>query len=72
MVHILLKPGLENFEYYFASMWDECSCAVVQHAEYIMWNAGLDEAQSGIKFAWRIISNLWYTDITTLVAELKN
>ena len=28
-VHILLKPGLENFEHYFASMWDECNCAVV-------------------------------------------
>ena len=28
-VHILLKPGLENFEHYFTSVWDECSCAVV-------------------------------------------
>ena len=28
-VHILLKLSLENFEYYFASMWDECNCAVV-------------------------------------------
>ena len=28
-VHILLKPGLENFEHYFASVWDECNCAVV-------------------------------------------
>ena len=28
-VHVLLKPGLENFEYYFISMWDECNCAVV-------------------------------------------
>ena len=28
-VHVLLKPGLENFEYYFPSMWDECNCAVV-------------------------------------------
>ena len=28
-VHLLLKPGLENFEHYFTSMWDECSCAVV-------------------------------------------
>ena len=28
-VHILLKPGLENFEYYFTSMWDECNCAAV-------------------------------------------
>ena len=28
-VHILLKPGLEKFEYYFASVWDECNCVVV-------------------------------------------
>ena len=27
-VHILLKPGLENFEHYFTSVWDECNCAV--------------------------------------------
>ena len=29
MVHILLEPGLENFEHYFTSMWDECNCVVV-------------------------------------------
>ena len=28
-VHVLLKPGLENFKHYFTSMWDECNCAVV-------------------------------------------
>ena len=28
-VHVLLKPGLENFEHYFISMWDEYNCAVV-------------------------------------------
>ena len=28
-VHVLLKPGLENFEHYLASMWVECNCAVV-------------------------------------------
>ena len=28
-VHILLKLGLENFEHHFASVWDECNCAVV-------------------------------------------
>ena len=28
-VHILLKPGLENFEHYFTSVWDECTWAVV-------------------------------------------
>ena len=28
-VHVLLKPGLENFKHYFTSVWDECNCAVV-------------------------------------------
>ena len=28
-LHVLLKPGLENFEHYFTSMCDECNCAVV-------------------------------------------
>ena len=28
-VHVLLKPGLENIEHYFASIWDECNCTVV-------------------------------------------
>ena len=28
-VHVLLKPGLENFEHYFARVWDVCNCAVV-------------------------------------------
>ena len=27
-VHVLLKPGLENFEHYFTSVWNECNCAV--------------------------------------------
>ena len=38
-VHVLLKPDLENFEHYFASVWDECNCAVV-------W------ALFGIAFLW--------------------
>ena len=29
IVHVLLKPDLENFEHYFTSMWDECNCAIV-------------------------------------------
>ena len=29
IVHVLLKPGLESFEHYFASVWDEYNCAVV-------------------------------------------
>ena len=50
-VHVLLKPGLENFEHYFASMWDECNCAGV-------WTF------FGIAFLWnwnenRLFSVLW-------------
>ena len=39
------------------------------HTEYIMRNAGLDEAQAGIKIAGRNIINLRYADDTTLMAE---
>ena len=39
------------------------------HAECIMRNAGLEEAQAGIKIAGRIINNLRYADDTTLMAE---
>ena len=39
MVHVLLKPGLENFEHYFTSVWDDCNCAV-------LW------AFFGIAFLW--------------------
>ena len=39
------------------------------YAEYIMQNAGLDEAQAGIKITGRNINNLRYTDGTTLMAE---
>ena len=41
------------------------------YAEYIIWNARLDEAQAGIKIAGRNINNLRYTDDTTLMAESK-
>jgi len=40
-----------------------------QHAQYIMRNAGLDEAQTGIKISRRNINNLIYADDTTLMAE---
>ena len=39
------------------------------HADHIMWNAGLDEAQAGIKIAGRNINNLRYADDTTIAAE---
>ena len=44
-------------------------CLFNLHAEYIMRNAGLEEAQAGIKIAGRNISNLRYADNTTLMVE---
>ena len=44
-------------------------CLFNLYAEYIMWNALLDEAQAVIKIAWRNINNLKYADDTTLMAE---
>ena len=46
-----------------------CHSAYITYAEYIMRNAGLEEAQAGIKIARRNINNLRYADDTTLMAE---
>ena len=46
-------------------------CLFNLYAEYIMWNAGLDDSQAGIKIAGRNINNLRYSDDTTLMAEIK-
>ena len=52
MVQALLKPGLENFEHYFANVWDECDCMVVwtfcglyikfyfPYASFLIWGKG--------------------------------
>ena len=44
-------------------------CLFNFYAEYIIWNARLDEAQAGIKIGGRNINNLRYADDTTLMAE---
>ena len=44
-------------------------CLFNFYAEYIMWNARLDESQAGIKTGGRNINNLRYADDTTLTAE---
>ena len=46
-------------------------CLFNLHAEYIMWNARLDEAQAGIKIARRNINNLRHADDTTLMTETE-
>ena len=46
-------------------------CLFNFYAEYIKWDARLDEAQAGIKIAGRNVNNLRYADDTTLMAERK-
>ena len=46
-------------------------CLFNLYAVYIMWNAGMEEAQAGIKFAGRNINNLRYEDDISLMAESK-
>ena len=58
------KLGKENIKAILLSL-----CLFNLYAEYIMRNAGQDEAQTGIKIARRNINNLRYADDTTLMAE---
>ena len=57
-VHVLLKPSLENFEHYFASVWDECNCAVV-------W------AFFGIAFLWDWNENWTFPVLWPLLSFLN-
>jgi len=55
-------------------VWQGCissPCLFNLHAEYTLWNAGLDEVQAGIKIARRNINNFTYADDNTLKAESK-
>ena len=58
------KLGKENIKAILLSL-----CLFNLYAEYIMRNAGQDEAQTGIKIARRNINNLRYADDTTLMVE---
>ena len=48
-----------------------CHPVYLTFSEYIMWNARLDDSQTGIKIAGRNINNLRYADDTTFMAESK-
>ena len=66
------RHGTMNWFQIGKGVWQGCiwlPCLFNFYAEYIMRNAGLEEAQAGIKIAWRNINNLRYADDTTLMAE---
>ena len=63
---LMIAMDLNNFFNTFSIL---SPCLFNLRAEYIMRNAGLEEAQAGIKIAGRNINNLRYADDTTLMAE---
>ena len=71
MVHILLKPGLENYEHYFPSVWDECNCMVVWAFFGTLPSLGIemktDLSQSCVH-CW-IFSICWHIECSTFIAS---
>ena len=69
-VHILMKPGLKNFEHYFARVWDECNCAVVwaffSIASCWDWNKNWPFQSCGHCWVFQI---WWHSDCSTFTAS---
>ena len=63
------QAGSKSGKEYIKTVY--CHPAYLTYMEYIMRNAGLDEAQAGIKIAGRNVNNLRYADDTTRMAETK-
>ena len=64
-VHVLLKPGLENFKHYFTSVWNECSCAVVWAFFGIGVKADLFQSCG---HCW-VFQICWHTECSTFTAS---
>ena len=70
MVHVLLKPGLQNFEHYFANVWDECNCAIVWTFFAIAFLWDWNENWT-FPVLWPLLSfpHLWHIECSTLTAS---
>ena len=68
-VHVLLKPGLENFEHYFSSMWNKCNCVAVWTffgTTFLLIGMKIDLFQS-CGHCW-VFQTRWHVDFRTLTA----
>ena len=63
------QTGSKVGKEYIKAVYCHIAYLINFYAEYIMWNARLDEAEAGIKIARKNINNLRYADDTTLMAE---
>ena len=64
----LLKPCLENFEHYFASMWDDCSCVVVWHCLALPFFGIKTDLFQFCGHRW-VFQICWHVDYSTLTAS---
>ena len=69
-VHILLKPGLENFEHCFTSVWDECNCAVVWafFGIALLWNWNENQLFQSCGHCW-VFQISWHTEYSTFTVS---
>ena len=69
-VQVLLKPGLENIEHYFASMWDECTCAAVQGFFSIafLWVGMKTDLSQSCGHCW-VFQICWCIECSTFTAS---
>ena len=70
LVHVLLKPRSENFEHYFASMWDECNCAVVwAFFAFPFFGIGMKTDLFQSCGHYRVFQICWHVECSTFTAS---
>ena len=69
-VHVLLKPDLENFEHYFARVWDECNCVLVWTflGIALLWNWNENWPFPVLCHCW-VFQICWHIDCNTFTAS---
>ena len=70
MIHVLLKPGLENFEHYFARVWAECNCAIVWAFFSIVFlgNGMTTDLSQSCGLCW-VLQICWHIEGSTFTAS---
>ena len=69
-VHVQLKPGLENVEHYFASMWNKCNCEVVWtfFGTAFLWDWNETDLFQSYGHCW-VFQICWHTEFSTFTAS---
>ena len=70
LVHVLAKPSLENFEHYFASMWNKCNCEVVWtfFGTAFLWDWNENRPFQSYGHCW-VFQICWHIECSTFIAS---